>query len=31
MLSLTCSNEGTPMVTMTAIANHAKMMRTENR
>ncbi len=27
----TCSSEGTPIVTMTAIANHAKMMSTENR
>jgi hypothetical protein len=27
----TCSSEGTPILTMTAIANHAKMMGTENR
>src|ERR1700686_4486638 len=27
----TCSSGGTPILTMTVIANHAKMMGTENR
>ena len=27
----TCSSEGTPILTMTVIASHAKMMGTENR
>ena len=31
VLSPTCSSGGTPIVTMTVIASHARMMSTENR